>query len=245
MTTVKFTGRRDHGGGNMKRTPAAVAVAAVMATGVSACTSSDGTSREKPRSDGSPTAARTGKGNVPVTESRPRPCKGGTCTWFDARRRWVLNGVTEPQHLTAAKGTEFTKPMRRLRTDMASVRTEGTDGTSPDNDAVLLALGVHLGLAEKGDDTSWLGEPGEYAPVENASGEKNSGAAGHFVEFSSVQLIETDFRHSCGHGKQRKQTVGHVVNWTASGGGDIRCETPLRKEASAAAREAVRLSRHW
>ncbi|MET8124873.1 hypothetical protein ABZV67_14185 [Streptomyces sp. NPDC005065] len=104
----------------------------------------------------------------------------------------MLNGVTEPQHLTAAKGTEFTKPMRRLRTDMASVRTEGTDGTSPDNDAVLLALGVHLGLAEKGDETSELGEPGEYAPADNAGGEFG-GAAGHLVEFSSVQLIETEF----------------------------------------------------
>ncbi|WP_326605583.1 hypothetical protein [Streptomyces sp. NBC_01800] len=228
----------------MKRTPAAVAVAVLMATGVSACTSSDGTTREQPRSDGSPTAARTGKGNVPVTESRPRPCKGGTYTWFDTRRRWVLNGVTEPQHLTAAKGTKFTKPMRRLRTDMASVRTDGADGTSPDNDAVLLALGVHLGPAEKGDETSGLGEPGEYAPVDNAGGEF-SGAAGHLVEFSSVQLIETDFRRSCGPGKQREQSVGHVVNWTSSGGGDIRCETPLTKHASAAAREAVRLSCHW
>ncbi|MGW5271074.1 hypothetical protein ACWEQP_00550 [Streptomyces sp. NPDC004044] len=228
----------------MKRTLAAVAVAAVMATGVSACTSSDGTTREQPRPDSSPTAARTGKGNVPVTESRPRPCKGGTYTWFNTQRRWVLNGVTEPQHLTATKGARFTQPMRRLRTDMASVRTEGTDGTSPDNDAVLLALGVHLGLADKGDETSGLGEPGEYAPVDNAGGEF-SGASGHLVEFSSVQLIETDFRHSCGHGKQRKQTVGHVVSWASSGGGDIRCETPLPKQASAAAREAVRLSCHW
>lgn len=228
----------------MKRTLAAVAAAAVMATGVSACTSSDGTTREKRRSDPSPTAARTGKGNVPVTESRPRPCKGGTYTWFNTQRRWVLNGVTEPQHLTTAKGTKFTKPMRRLRTDMASVRTEGADGTSPDNDAVLLALGVHVGLAEKGDETSGLGEPGEYAPVEGVGGE-SSGVTGHLVEFSSVQLIETDFRHSCGHGKQRIQTVGHVVTWTATGGGDIRCETPLPKRAWAAAREAVRLSCHW
>ncbi|MFE7794372.1 hypothetical protein [Streptomyces sp. NPDC057460] len=228
----------------MKRTPAVVAVAAVMATGVSACTSSDGTTREQPRPDGSPTAARTGKGNVPVTESPPRPCKGGTCIWFDARRRRVLNGVTEPQRLTATKGARFTQPMRRLRTDMASVRTEGTDGTSPDNDAVLLTLGVHLGPAEKGDETSGPGEPGEYAPVDNAGGEF-SGAAGHLWEFSSVQLIETDFRHSCGHGKQRNQAVGHVVNRTSSGGGDIRCETPLTKHASAAAREAVCLSCHW
>ncbi|WP_392751724.1 hypothetical protein [Streptomyces sp. LN590] len=228
----------------MKRTLAAVAAAAVMATGVSACTSSDGTTRGKPRPEGSPTAARTGKGNVPATESRPRPCKGGTYTWFNTQRRWVLNGVTEPQHVTGAEGAKFTEPMRRLRTDMASVRTEGIGGTSQDNDAVLLALGIHVGLAEKGDDASSLGEPGEYAPVENASGGRISGAVGHFVEFSSVQLIETDFRHSCGHGKQREQTVGHVVSWTAAGGGDLRCETPLTKRASAAAREAVRLSCH-
>nr|WTB33424.1 hypothetical protein OG781_31625 [Streptomyces sp. NBC_00830] len=93
----------------MKRTPAVVAAAAaaVVATGVSACTSSDGTTRGKPRPVGSPTAARTGKGNVPVTESRPRPCKGGTYTWFDTQRRWVLNGVTAPQHLTAAKATRY------------------------------------------------------------------------------------------------------------------------------------------
>ncbi|MET8329218.1 hypothetical protein [Streptomyces sp. NPDC005181] len=227
----------------MKRTLAAVAVAAVMATGVSACTSSDGTTREKPRSAGSPTAATTGAGNVPVTESRARPCKGGTYTWFNTQRRWVLNGVTEPQRFTA-KAAKFTEPMRRLRTDMASVRTDGTQGTAPDNDAVLLALGVHLGLAEKGDETSGLGEPGEYAPVDNAGGEF-SGAAGHLVEFSSVQLIETDFRHSCGPGKQGERTVGHVVSWTSSGGGDIRCETPLTKQATAAAREAVRLSCHW
>ncbi|MFI5628357.1 hypothetical protein ACIA8E_03005 [Streptomyces sp. NPDC051664] len=229
----------------MKRTLAAVAAAAVMATGMSACTSSDGSTREKPRPEGSPTAARTGKGNLPVTESRPRPCKGGTYTWFNTQRRWVLNGVTEPQHVTGSEGAKFTEPMRRLRTDMASVRTEGTGGTSQDNDAVLLALGVHVGLAEKGDDTSSLGEPGEYAPVENASGGRISGVVGHFVEFSSVQLIETDFRHSCRHGKQPEQTVGHVVSWTAAGGGDIRCETPLTKHASAAAREAVRLSCHW
>ncbi|MFJ7942632.1 hypothetical protein ACIQ6K_03010 [Streptomyces sp. NPDC096354] len=224
----------------MKRTLAAVAAAAVMATGVSACTSSDGTTREKPRPEGSATAARTGKGNVPVTESGPRPCKGGTYTWFNTQRRWVLNGVTEPQHFTGAEGAEFTEPMRRLRTDMASVRTEGT---SQDDDAVLLALGVHLGLAEEGDETSGLGEPGEYAPVDNAGGEFG-GAAGHLVEFSSVQLIETDFRHSCGRGKQRQRTVGHVVNWTSSGGGEITCETPLPEQASAAAREALRLSCH-
>ncbi|MFF2434014.1 hypothetical protein ACFVU4_07525 [Streptomyces sp. NPDC058107] len=229
----------------MKRTLAAVAAAAVLVTGVSACTASDGTTREKPRPEGSPTAARTGEDNVPATESRPRPCKGGTYTWFNTQRRWVLNGVTEPQHVAGAEGAEFTEPMRRLRTDMASVRTEGAGRTSQDNDAVLLALGVHVGLAEQGDDTSSLGEPGEYAPVENASGGRISGVVGHFVEFSSVQLIETDFRHSCGRGKPREQTVGHVVSWTAAGGGDIRCETPLTKHASAAAREAVRLSCHW
>ncbi|MET9470967.1 hypothetical protein ACFYWN_03110 [Streptomyces sp. NPDC002917] len=144
----------------MKRTPAAVAVVAGMATGVSVCASSDGTTREQPRSDGSPTAARTGKGNVPVTESRPRPCKGGTYTWSDTRRRRVLDGGTEPQHLTAAEGARFTQPMRRLRTDMASVRTEGTDGTSPDNDAVLLALGVHLGPAEIGGRDVGAGRTG-------------------------------------------------------------------------------------
>ncbi|MET7498216.1 hypothetical protein [Streptomyces sp900116325] len=227
----------------MKRTLAAVAAAAVMATGVSACTSSEGTTREKPQPEGSATAAGTGKGNIPVTESRPRPCRGGTYTWFNTQRRWVLNGVTEPQHFTGAEGAEFTVPMRRLRTDMASVRTEGTGGTSQDDDAVLLALGVHLGLAEKGDETSGLAEPGEYAPVDKAGGEY-SGAAGHLVEFSSVQLIETDFRRSCGRGEQRQQTVGHVVNWTSSGGGDIACETPLPEQASAAAREAVRLSCH-
>ncbi|MFB6708224.1 hypothetical protein ACFCW6_26330 [Streptomyces sp. NPDC056333] len=229
----------------MKRTPAAVvAVAvAVMATGVSACTSSDGATREKPRPEGSATASRTGKRNVPVTESRPRPCKGGTYTWFNTQRRWVLNGVTEPQHFTGAQGAEFTVPMRRLRTDMASVRTEGTGGTSQDDDDVLLALGVHLGLAEKGDEASGLGEPGQYAPVDKAGGEY-SGAVGHLVEFSSVQLIETDFRHSCGRGKQVHRTVGHVVNWTSSGGGGIACETPLSEQASAAAREAVRLSCH-
>ncbi|WP_107063524.1 hypothetical protein [Streptomyces sp. NRRL B-24720] len=227
----------------MKRTLAAVVAAAVMATGVSACTSSDGTTREQPRPEGSATAARTGKGNVPVTESRPRPCKGGTYTWFNTQRRWVLNGVTEPQHFTGAKVAEFTVPMRRLRTDMASVRTEGTGGTSQDDEAVLLALGVHLGLAETGDETSGLAEPGEYAPVDKAGGEY-SGAAGRLVEFSSLQLIETDFRHSCGRGRQRQHTVGHVVNWTSSGGGDIACETPLPERASAAAREAVRLSCH-
>ncbi|MFF0284995.1 hypothetical protein [Streptomyces sp. NPDC005262] len=155
----------------------------------------------------------------------------------------MLNGVTEPQHFDGARTAEFTEPMRRLRTDMASVRTTGTGGTPQDDDAVLLALAVHLGLAEKGDETSGLGEPGEYAPVDNAGGEF-SGAAGDLVEFSSVQLIETDFRHSCGRGEQRQQTVGHVVNWTSSGGGDITCGTPLPKQASAAAREAARLSCH-
>ncbi|MGY5031765.1 hypothetical protein ACWC9U_12770 [Streptomyces sp. 900116325] len=159
----------------MKRTPAAVVAAAVMATGVSACTSSDGTTREMPRPEGSATAARTGKGNVPVTESRPRPREGGTCTWFDTQRRWVLNGVTEPQHFTGAKGAEFTVPMRRLRTDMASVRTEGTGGTSQDDDAVLLALGVHLGLAERG--TRRRGRPNRGStprsarPVVNTAGQ--------------------------------------------------------------------------
>ncbi|WNO66896.1 hypothetical protein RPQ02_25330 [Streptomyces sp. AM2-3-1] len=157
----------------------------------------------------------------------------------------MLDEVAEPRHVTGAEGAEFTEPMRRLRTDTASVRTELTGGTSQGNDAVLLALGIHVGLVEKGDDTSFPAEPGEYAPAENAGGGGISGAVGHLVEIGSVQLIETDLRHSCGHGKRREQTVGHVVSRTTAGGGDIRCETPLTKHASAAAREAVRLSCQW
>lgn len=201
----------------MKRTPAAVAVVAVIATGVSVCASSDGTTREQPRSDGSPTAARTGKGNVPVTESRPRPCKGGTYTWSDTRRRRVLDGGTEPQHLTAAEGARFTQPMRRLRTDMASVRT-GRDRRNLAGQRRRAARARRSPRSGGDRGTRRRGRANrENVRLSTTPHGEFSAAARHLVEFSSVQLIETDLRHSCGPGKQRNQAVGHVVNRTSSG----------------------------
>ncbi|MFJ9678619.1 hypothetical protein ACIRP2_11240 [Streptomyces sp. NPDC101194] len=227
----------------MKRTRTVVTTTALLVAGllavVSGCTSasSDAANREEPRPAGSTTAGRTGADSVPVSDARA--CRGGTYTWFNTQRLSVLNGVTEAQRVTAAKTVGADRPMLRLRTDMASLDTEGP---ALGSDAVLGALAVHLGLADEGNpDAAGLDKPGEYPPLDTGAGEF-SGPAGHYVSYSAFQLIETDFRYSCGHGKQHEPTFGHVVTATAPVGGILRCEEPLRKHASAAAREAVRLS---
>ncbi|NEC69220.1 hypothetical protein G3I41_32255 [Streptomyces sp. SID9727] len=111
---------------------------------------------------------------------------------------------------------------------------------------MLFALGVHLGLVEKGDDPemgSGLAEPGEYAPVDPGGGEAGgSGRTLRLVYYSFISLVQTDYRYTCGSGEGRKTTTGHVVTWRNSGGGLVSCEEPLGKEASAAGHEAFRLS---
>ncbi|WP_240799384.1 hypothetical protein [Streptomyces sp. A0958] len=155
----------------------------------------------------------------------------------------VLNGVTDVQRISAKgdKMVRMTKPMRRLRTDQASLES---DDPKLDPHAVLFALGVHLGLADKGDDPqdwSGLGEPGAYAPLDEGGGEAG-GIDAPLVNFSGVTLVETDFRYTCGSGMNRESTTGHVLTWSSSGGGTLSCDEPLSKKASAAAHEARRLS---
>ncbi|MFF8915503.1 hypothetical protein ACF08M_19810 [Streptomyces sp. NPDC015032] len=108
-------------------------------TGASVCTSGDGATRGQPPAAGATTSGRTGAERVLVPDARA--CENGTYTWFNTRRLPVPDGVTEPHRVTAGR-TGFTEPVRRLRTDMASPRS---DGPKPDPDAVLFVLARHLG----------------------------------------------------------------------------------------------------
>ncbi|MEW1687649.1 hypothetical protein ACIQOF_29745 [Streptomyces sp. NPDC091265] len=227
----------------MERTRAFTAAVAVLAAailaGAGGCTSAaDGPgASEKPRAAGEPTAAAA---TERISAPEDRACKGGTYTWFNTRRVPVLNGVTDFQRVTV-ESTKLTEPMQRLRTDQASLES---DGPRPDPRTVLFALSVHLGFSEKRDDPgdgSPLGKPGTYAPVDEGGG-KVSGHSGRIVSYSSVSLIDTDFRHTCGHGAKQPPTVGHVTTWSAAGGGVLDCDEPLDKNSSDPAHEAERLS---
>lgn len=219
-------------------TAVAVLVAGILA-GAGGCTSSaDGPdASEKPQAAGKPTAAA---GTERVSAPEDRACKGDTYTWFNTQRLSVLNGVTEFQRVTA-EPAKLTRPMQRLRTDRASLEF---DGPKPDPEAVLFALSVHLGFADRTDDPqdgSRLGEPGEYAPVDEGGG-RVSGLPARLVNYSFVEMAETDFRHTCASGAGRQPTTGHISTWTAAGGGTLNCDEGLTKQSSAAAHEAERLS---
>ncbi|RAJ67874.1 hypothetical protein K388_00617 [Streptomyces sp. KhCrAH-43] len=217
---------------------AAIAAAALVCVG--GCSAPDGGSADaKPA--GSP---RAGSEADLAVAREPKACRGGTYTWFNLEKRSVLNGLTDPQCVEGKPGepVKMTEPMRRLRTDRASLETQGP---RLDPQEVLFALSVHIGFADKGDDPgdgSGLGEPGEYAPVEGGGGEISGMNGAVLVDFSSLQLVETDFRYTCGSGERRERTTGHVVTWTYSSTGELRCGVPLPRDASAAAHEAVRLS---
>ncbi|MCM2411974.1 hypothetical protein [Streptomyces sp. RKAG290] len=228
----------------MERTRAFTCAAGVLVAGLlagaSGCSSTpdDPGTSGKPKTAGSRTASETGAEQVAAPEERA--CKGGTYTWFNMQKYSVLNGVTDVQRVTA-KPTKMTEPMRRLRTDQGSLTS---DGPRLDSQAVLFALSVHLGFAEKGDDPqggSGLGEPGAYAPLAEGGGEF-SGLAARLVSYSFVKLVETDFRYSCGSGEDREPTTGHVSTWITDGEGTLNCDEPLTKDTLAPAHEAERLS---
>ncbi|WP_406092980.1 hypothetical protein [Streptomyces sp. NBC_01013] len=228
----------------MKRTRTLTSTVAVLVAGILAGASGCGSTPDdpgasgRPKQAGSPTAGTAGAERVAASEQRA--CEGGTYTWFNLRKQSVLNGVADAQRVTA-EATKMVEPIRRLRTDQASLRS---DGPRPDAQDVFLALSVHLGFAEKGDEPeggAGLGEPGTYAPLDEGGGEV-TGHAARLVNFSSVTLVETDFRYTCGSRAHQEPTTGHVSTWTTSGGGILDCDEPLPKGASAAAREAGRLS---
>ncbi|MER7723913.1 hypothetical protein [Streptomyces sp. NPDC096323] len=233
----------------MKRTRAfsrAVGVlVAGLLTGTSACspTPDDPGTGAKPKPAGSPATGQTGAEQVAAPQERA--CKGGTYTWFNLQRHYVLNGVSDAQTLNA-KGAELTKPMRRLRTDQASLES---DGPRLDSKAVFYALSVRLGLVDEGedsghlDDWSTLGEPGSYAPLDEDGGWTSSAAPVRLVSFSGFEKVDADFRYTCKGGKDREPTVGHVSTWGRNLSGAINCEEPLPEASSRpVAREAVRLS---
>ncbi|MER6116847.1 hypothetical protein [Streptomyces sp. NPDC001743] len=230
----------------MKRTRAFSCAVGVLVAGLlaSACsaTPDDPDTGAQPKPAGSPATGRTGAGQVAAPQERA--CEGGTYTWFNLQRRYVLNGVSDAQTLKA-EGTELTEPMRRLRTDRASLES---DGPRLDSKAVFYALSVRLGLADKGEDPedvedwSALGEPGSYAPLNEDGGWTSGGAAVRLVSYSAFEKVDADFRYTCKGGKDREPTVGHVLTWGRDLSGALNCEEPLSKAGSAAAREAVRLS---
>ncbi|MYX66390.1 hypothetical protein GTW90_13860 [Streptomyces sp. SID8373] len=212
---------------------AAIAAAALVCVG--GCSAPDGGSADaKPA--GSP---RAGSEADLAVAREPKACRGGTYTWFNLRQDWMINGVTEAQSLT--RSARVTKPIRRLRTDPASVVTEGAD---LDPDLVLHSLGTKLGLVSADDDPkggSALGEPGTYAPLDEPLGQAGDLKDGvRLVSFSFFKLIDADFRYTCAGGGQ--PIIGHVSTWGPSGGGAVNCDETLGKDASAAAHEAVRLS---
>ncbi|WP_328902132.1 hypothetical protein OHR86_21405 [Streptomyces sp. NBC_00441] len=221
----------------MKRTRAVTTAAVMMAAGllIGGCTSTphDGTADDPAPAGSSERAADQ------AAAREPQACRGGTYTWFNMRQNWVINGVAEAQSVTGSG--RVTKPVRRLRTDPASVVTEGAD---LDPDLVLHSLGTKLGLVSADDDPkggSALGEPGTYAPLDEPLGQVSDvKGTVRLVSFSYFKLIETDFRHTCAGGG--KPVIGHVSTWGPSGGGAVNCDEPLGKDASAAAHEAVKLS---
>lgn len=229
----------------MKRTRvhlarAAAIVAAALAC-VGGCSAPDGGSAD-------PKPARSPRAEAAADQAvaqEPRACRGGTYNWFNLQDRSVLNGLAAPQRIPGRtkKMIKLTEPVRRLRTDQASLVSEGP---RPDERQVLFALAVHIGFAEEGDDPetgTGLAEPGEYAPVDTGGGEfGDTDRTVRLASFSFVRLVETDFRYTCGSGEGRETTTGHVVTWRSSGGGLVTCEEPLDKDSSAAAHEAVRLS---
>ncbi|WP_239079402.1 hypothetical protein [Streptomyces sp. SID7909] len=230
----------------MKRTRvhlgAAAAIVAAALTCVSGCSAPDGGSADaKPSGSAEAAADKADK----TVAREPQACRGGTYTWFNMQDRSVLNGLADPQRVARGSGkmTKLTEPVRRLRTDQASVVSQGP---SLDPKQVLFALSTHLGFTEKGDDPdmgSGLSEPGEYAEIDPGGGEASgSHRTVRLISYSFVRLVETDFRYTCGSGEGRRTTTGHVVTWPSSGGGLISCEEPLDKKASAAAHEAFRLS---
>lgn len=228
----------------MKRTRALSTAVAVAVEGLLTATSGCTSAPDAPEAAVKPsTAGSPAPGAERVSAPQERACEGGSHTWFNEQSLSVLNGVTDAQRVSADPGrmVKMTEPMRRLRTDQASLESHGPRLDAQD---VLLALGVRLGFAEKGDDPqdgSGLAEPGAYAPVDEGGGEAG-GHAARQVNFSFVKLVQTDFRYTCGSGKGQEPTTGHVVTWAGPGGGTVSCEEPLPKDASAAAHEAVRLS---
>lgn len=129
----------------MKRTRAVTTAAVMMAAGllIGGCTSTphDGTADDPAPAGSSERAADQ------AAAREPQACRGGTYTWFNMRQNWVINGVAEAQSVTGSG--RVTKPVRRLRTDPASVVTEGAD---LDPDLVLHSLGTKLGLVSADDD---------------------------------------------------------------------------------------------
>ncbi|MEU2026265.1 hypothetical protein ABZ565_29550 [Streptomyces sp. NPDC016469] len=218
----------------MKRTRAVTTAAVMMAAGllIGGCTSTPGD-----RGADDPAPARSSAATADEAVARePQACRGGTYTWFNLRQDWVINGVADAQHVTT-RSARVAKPIRRLRTDPVTVETEGAE-------AVLHALGARVGLVSADDDPaegSGLGEPGTYAPLDEPLGRLSDlRSSARLVSFSYFKLIETDFRYTCAGGGQ--PVVGHVSTWGPSGGGAVNCDEPLGKDASSAAREAVRLS---
>lgn len=229
----------------MKRTRALTCAVGMLVAGLlagaSGCDSTPedpGASARKSKPAGSPTAARTGAEQVSAHEERA--CKGGTYTWFNMQSQYLLNGVTDAQP-RMTKPSKMTKPMRRLRTDQASLESEGP---RPDAKAVFYALSVRIGLADKGEDPedlegwSGLGEPGAYAPLYD-DGDWTGGVGSRLVAFSAVEMVDVDFRYTCKGGKHREPTVGHVSTWGRDLSGALNCEDPLPEGASGAAREAA------
>ncbi|MFD7617756.1 hypothetical protein [Streptomyces sp. NPDC059802] len=162
----------------MKRTraftTAAVLVTALLA-GTSGCTSAPGGGSGTEDSGGKPPAAATKAGRTGADSAlatAAQTCRGGTCTWFDTQRLPVLNGVTEPQHVTTTGTVRSSRPMIRLRTDLASLKTEGPVPGPAD---VLGALAVHVGLADEGepDASDWTSRgstrPSTAVPASSAA----------------------------------------------------------------------------
>ncbi|WP_329614093.1 hypothetical protein OG244_13490 [Streptomyces brevispora] len=225
----------------MKRTRAFTRVAGLLVAGLLTGVSGCSTPPDDPGASGRPEQAGS---STPRTERvsapRERACRGGTYTWFNMQSHSVLNGVTDAQRVTT-EPTKLSEPMQRLRTDQASLEAEGP---GLDSRTVLFALGVRLGLVAQGDDPEgWaeLGEPGSYAPLDAGGGEV-SGHGARLVNFSAVTIIDADFRYACEGDEDREPTVGHLSTWGTTISGTLECGEPLPKDASAAAREAERLS---
>ncbi|MBC9711053.1 hypothetical protein H9Y04_00500 [Streptomyces sp. TRM66268-LWL] len=197
----------------MKRILSISAALLALSAAATACTSSD---------DGTKRADKPSQ----------KACSGGTYEWSVARRA-ELTGLAKPIHLKK-DGQPYTAHIKSVdgRFYVAGVTPagggkRGDAAKEPKPAQVLASLRKELGTEEP------LAKPGEkYMDdkdglyFENATGDPE----GHYFAYSYINLVEGDYRYTCGDGKP---VEGHVVTWTGTGSGTLPCAARIEDDAFA------------
>ncbi|MFD4476999.1 hypothetical protein ACFWPU_12925 [Streptomyces sp. NPDC058471] len=157
----------------MKRTlaaNAAIAAAATLLAGLTACTSDEGGDKR----------------------ATPRTCKGGTYTWSDVRQKSTLTGLAKPvafKRKVSSYSAEI-DPLKGARRSVSfTTLSEGIDAKT-----AIASLGRHLRseepLAPLGEET---GDKGSV--IEDATGDIGPGA---YFAWSYADVVEANFTYRCG-----------------------------------------------